>query len=46
MKKDNIIALIVWATIISVLAYSIGSGNTIIILLALIVGAFLYMGVP
>lgn len=46
MKKHDIISIILWILILFVLAYKIGVIQTIILILALIVAAVLYMGLP
>ena len=46
MKKHDIFAIVLWLSILAVLVYNIGVIQTIIFILALIVAAVLYMGLP
>lgn len=46
MKKHDVIAIVMWLAILSALIYNIGIVNTLIILLVMMFGAFLYIGVP
>lgn len=46
MNKNDIIATTIWLSILSVIAYNIGIVQTIVLILALIVAAALYMGLP